>query len=163
MKYLPLLALTALLGAGCTSTLTPPPATPTANSPKTIAPVTNPAATAPSAAATTAKPTPTPKPIAPKTTTPTQPAPTQPTNTTYVVHVKDNHFVPQVLAVKTGDVVMWYNDDAANHTSIADMGPVWDSGNIPQYGSYKRVFAAPGSYPYHCGVHGFMTGTIVVK
>ncbi|MDO8584078.1 MAG: cupredoxin domain-containing protein [bacterium] len=161
MKYsfVPLLAAAALLGAGCASSVPP---TATDNSPKAVAPVVEQANVAPTPAPA-AKTAPAPKPTtAPKAVAPA-PVPTPPASTTYVVHIKDNHFVPQVLAIKAGDTVMWYNDDVSNHTSVADIGNIWDSSNISQYTSYKRVFASPGSYPYHCGAHTGMLGTIVVK
>ncbi len=40
---------------------------------------------------------------------------------------------------------------------------IWDSGN-QSGGNFSHTFAAPGTFPYYCRVHGaMMTGTVVVN
>lgn len=143
-----------LFGAGCSL--------PTAEAPKNIE---SPSATAPADTTsedtkptTNETPTPTTKPkaVAPKV------AP-KPVARTSTVTIMNRAYSPMVLAITTGDTVVWTNKEAAPHTTVSDNALIWDSGNIPTGGSYKRVFSSPGTYTYHCGVHPDMKGTIIVR
>jgi plastocyanin len=61
-------------------------------------------------------------------------------------------------------MVTWTNNDTIVHTATSTTG-VWDSGAIPPGGSFSRVFAERGSFPYFCTIHGAvaMSGTVVVQ
>jgi plastocyanin len=48
------------------------------------------------------------------------------------------------------------------HTATSDTG-VWDSGTLATGQSYSHTFDQPGTYTYHCTIHPFMKGTIVVQ
>lgn len=120
----------------------------TPTSVKTVAPVTN--------------PTPAPKPaptVAPKKTV-TAPAPTA---SKVYVNISNFSFSPQVIAIKTGDAVVWVNKDSVSHTSKSDGAILWDSGNIAPGGSFSHTFKAPGSYNYSCAIHPTMHGTVIVR
>ena len=39
----------------------------------------------------------------------------------------------------------------------------WDSGVKMAGASFSQTFNTAGTYPYHCSVHPFMKGTVVVK
>ncbi|MGJ8669509.1 MAG: cupredoxin domain-containing protein, partial [Oceanococcus sp.] len=69
-------------------------------------------------------------------------------------------FSPQSLVVAPGTTVSWDNQDASNHIIVFG---TQQSEVLKRGSSYSRSFAEPGEYPYHCGVHGYMTGTIVVQ
>lgn len=71
-------------------------------------------------------------------------------------------FQPTTLTIATGTTVNWTNNDSAAHTATSDTG-VWSSGAIGQNGTYSFTFSQPGTYPYHCTIHAFMKGTIVVE
>jgi Cupredoxin-like domain len=66
------------------------------------------------------------------------------------------------MTVTAGSTVVWANKDSADHTSTSDTG-VWDVSDIPGGASSSgTVFNTPGTYAYHCNIHPFMKGTIVV-
>jgi len=115
----------------------------------------------PSAATTTTSSTTPTKPTTTGTTTKPKTAP--PATHTSTVTIGSMKFGPQILAIKAGDTVVWVNKDTVPHTTKADLGLLWDSGTIRPGGSYSRVFKAPGSYTYACGIHPEMHGTIIVK
>jgi cytochrome c oxidase subunit 2 len=79
---------------------------------------------------------------------------------------------PVTLSVKKGDIVTVTNNDNAPHTvtsgsSATDPknGKLFDSGLIMPGKPAKVNTAnlAPGTYPFHCTVHTYMTGTLTVK
>lgn len=60
---------------------------------------------------------------------------------------------------------MWTNMTSAPHTSTSDSDSsvTWDSGLLnADGGTFSQTFTKPGTYHYHCSVHPFMHGTIVV-
>jgi plastocyanin len=71
-------------------------------------------------------------------------------------------FTPPTLTVTAGTTVQWGNNDITQHTSTADGGQ-WNSGNINPGSAFTVTMNTPGTYHYHCTIHSFMTGTIVVQ
>ena len=43
------------------------------------------------------------------------------------------------------------------------MTRVWDSGDMAPNATFSTTFAQPGTYAYHCTIHPFIRGTIVVQ
>ena len=82
--------------------------------------------------------------------------------TTYLVHIKDDAFNPPSVTVKAGDDVTFVNDDDDAHTATADDGS-WDSEGLNQGQKWSHTFAKAGKVTYHCTVHPFMKGTLVVQ
>lgn len=78
------------------------------------------------------------------------------------VHIRDDKFVPATITVPAGHKVTFVNDDDDAHTVTADNGS-WDSEGLNQGQSWSRSFPKAGKITYHCTVHPFMKGTIVVK
>ncbi len=77
--------------------------------------------------------------------------------------IKDFAFGPQELIVTPGATITVTNQDKSTHTvTAADKS--FDSGNIAA-GQTGKVTAPtkPGSYPFACIPHPFMTGTLVVR
>src|SRR3989475_6690087 len=78
------------------------------------------------------------------------------------VNIQGSAFVPPTTTVRVGDTVTWTNRDAFSHTSTSDTG-VWDTGVIRAATSGSFTFTAAGTFAYHCAIHSFMHGTIVVQ
>jgi plastocyanin len=55
------------------------------------------------------------------------------------------------------------NEDSIAHTATSDDGHSFDTGNVDPGSSATLSVSKPGSYPYHCSIHSFMHGTLVVK
>jgi cytochrome c oxidase subunit II len=81
-------------------------------------------------------------------------------------------YSPATLSVKKGDVITVTNNDNAPHTvtsgsSATDPknGKLFDTSLIMPGKTAKIDTAklATGTYPFHCTVHTFMTGTLTVK
>ena len=77
------------------------------------------------------------------------------------VKVRMFAFSPAKLTVKAGTRITFTNDDATAHTATADHGG-FGTGTIDPKHSATITVTKPGTYPYHCAFHAFMTGTITV-
>ncbi len=116
----------------------------------------------PSASPTSTKPAP-PAVTAPRTTaatTTTTAAPATTVPKTAVLAIRDFAFVPSTLVIAVGTTVSVTNHDTVAHTWTSSL---FDSGPIPPGSSFKVTFTKRGTYRYHCSIHPFMTGTIVVN
>lgn len=72
-------------------------------------------------------------------------------------------FAPATLTVAKGTRVEWSNASDAPHTVTSDSGTTLASSIIsPSGGTFDFTFTQPGTYTYHCTVHPYMKGTIVV-
>lgn len=78
------------------------------------------------------------------------------------VVIKNFAFVPQTITVKAGTTVTWVNEDAVAHSVVADHDTFPSSSLLDHGAHYAHTFNTAGTYPYICGVHPFMTGTVVV-
>jgi plastocyanin len=78
------------------------------------------------------------------------------------VEIANFMFTPMTLTVSAGTTVTWKFDDSTPHTVAADdnsfMSPPMSKGQ-----TYTHTFATAGTVKYHCSIHPFMTGVIVVK
>ena len=92
------------------------------------------------------------------------PAPVQATDAAApaTVHIRDDKFVPASVTIANGKKVVFVNDDDDAHTVTADDGS-WDSEGLSQGQQWSRAFSKVGTIAYHCTVHPFMKGTIVVQ
>src|SRR3954466_12418524 len=79
------------------------------------------------------------------------------------VTIRNFKFAPASLTVKSGAEVTVTNDDTAPHSATADDGTSFDTGTLDQGSSKTISVSKPGSYAYHCSIHPFMHGTIVVR
>src|SRR5262249_8047875 len=68
---------------------------------------------------------------------------------------------PGRIQVLVGDTVVWRNADATNHTVTSD-DDVFDSGYVAPGLTFSRAFEKTGAYRYHCTIHRFMRGEVVV-
>jgi plastocyanin len=71
-------------------------------------------------------------------------------------------FAPAKLTVNGGGAVAVTNHDDTAHTATADDGSSFDTGDVNPGSSKTIRVSKPGSYAYHCSIHPFMKGTLVV-
>jgi plastocyanin len=69
-------------------------------------------------------------------------------------------FVPSTLNITRGTTVTWKNATNAMHTVTSDAGR--PSANLPVGGSVHFTFTKDGTFHYHCNIHPYMTGVVVV-
>ncbi len=93
----------------------------------------------------------------PASTTATRPAVHQ------LVTIQNFAFQPANFTVRPGATITVVNRDSVTHTFTAD-GGAFNTGNI-EPGRTRTVTAPekPGTYPYRCLIHQFMTGTVTVR
>lgn len=81
---------------------------------------------------------------------------------TAAVTIGNFKFVPACLTVSQ-DTITLTNRDTTAHTTTADDGKSFDTGNIDPGSSATISLSKQGTYKYHCNIHPFMHGTLVVK
>jgi plastocyanin len=90
------------------------------------------------------------------------------------VTIQDLKFIPSELTVNKGSTVTWTNNDQTVHTITSDDFPAQGSTETPPPGSftsqplnpgdsYSHRFDKAGSVGYHCSIHMYLKGTIVVR
>ena len=79
------------------------------------------------------------------------------------ISIRDFKFSPDTISVRSGARVRVTNSDSAPHTVTADDGHSFDSGTVQPGAAASIKVPGAGSYAYHCTIHRFMTGTLVVK
>jgi plastocyanin len=67
--------------------------------------------------------------------------------------------------VKAGSTVTVANDDTATHSVASDEDGLFETGEDIEAGASSTFEAPeePGTYPFHCGIHTFMKGTLTVE
>ena len=90
-------------------------------------------------------------------------SPTQTAVAGSAVKISDFKFSPATETVNPGARVTVTNDDSPTHTVTADDGHSFDTGDLADGQSHTISISKPGSYPYHCSIHPYMHGTLVVK
>ena len=68
---------------------------------------------------------------------------------------------PQIN-MPTGSIVSWTNSDLIQHTVTSDEQGLFDSGPISPGDTFENVFDSAGEFCYHCAIHPFMTGVVMV-
>jgi plastocyanin len=76
--------------------------------------------------------------------------------------IKDFHFTPQTITVKSGEKLTWINRDEEPHTVVSVEKQFKKSSALDTDQEFTITAGAPGTYTYFCSVHPKMTGTIVV-
>ena len=77
--------------------------------------------------------------------------------------IKDFHFTPETLTVKSGEKITWINRDEEPHTVVSVEKQFKKSAPLDTDEVFTITAGAPGTYTYFCSVHPKMTGTIVVE
>jgi plastocyanin len=78
------------------------------------------------------------------------------------VTIQGMAFSPLTLTVAVNTTVTWTNNDGVTHTVTSDAA-VFNSGNVAPGGTFSYQFTTAGTYPYHCTIHNYMTGTVIVQ
>ncbi|MGH9183089.1 MAG: cupredoxin domain-containing protein [Acidimicrobiales bacterium] len=79
------------------------------------------------------------------------------------VTIESFRFTPQEITVEPGTTVTWANQDQAEHTVLDRSGlGVEESEDLARGDTFSITYDRPGEYPYICGIHQYMTGTVVV-
>jgi plastocyanin len=78
------------------------------------------------------------------------------------VSVKGFAFNPATITVVIGvnNTVSWMNNDQVTHTLTADAGAFDD--RLAPGATFNFTFNTPGTYTYHCSIHTYMKGSVVV-
>ena len=79
------------------------------------------------------------------------------------VHIKNFAYSPSPATIKTGETILFINDDPVPHTVTATNAKAFDSGNMDQSGKWRYTFTKAGTYTYLCTYHTYMKGSVVVK
>jgi plastocyanin len=81
---------------------------------------------------------------------------------TVAVEITNFTFEQNTVTIKIGDTITWTNHDSATHTVVADDGS-FRSGSLSKDASFSFTFNTAGTFPYKCGVHASMVGTVIVQ
>ena len=79
-----------------------------------------------------------------------------------MVSIKDFAFSPAMVTVKVGSAITWTNDDGTAHSVKSGDGS-FVSQDLQPGQPFTASFATPGTFAYICGIHTFMTATVVVE
>jgi plastocyanin len=89
------------------------------------------------------------------------------------VKVEDDTFAPLNLVISAGQTVTWTNFGGEAHTVNANPGTercsptsseLFNSETLNPSDTFQQSFPTPGTYAYHCEIHGcMMKGTITVQ
>ena len=77
--------------------------------------------------------------------------------------IKDFHFTPQTLTVKSGEKITWINRDEEPHLVVSVEKQFKKSPPLDTDQEFTITASAPGTYTYFCSIHPKMTGTILVE
>jgi plastocyanin len=77
------------------------------------------------------------------------------------VTIVNSTYQPKTLRAKVGVSVRWLNKDSLAHTVSADDNS-FSSSFLTKNHAFKHTFKKPGKYAYHCKIHPYMTGTVIV-
>jgi plastocyanin len=82
---------------------------------------------------------------------------------TQPVTIDNMAFNPASVTISVGDTVEWTNQMTFDHTVTPDNGEFPSSGHIKPQAKFSHTFTASGTVSYHCEIHPFMKGTVVVS
>ncbi len=77
------------------------------------------------------------------------------------ITIENFAFVPKISYVEVGTTVRWSNADPVVHTVTSDTN-LFASADIAPGGHYTHTFDTIGIFPYHCSIHTYMHGTVIV-
>jgi len=77
------------------------------------------------------------------------------------VTIEDFAFQPSLVQAETGEVITFSNTGFESHNATLDSGAC-ATPTLETAGRAGLVFSTTGEFPFHCTVHNWMTGTIVI-
>jgi len=80
------------------------------------------------------------------------------------IEVKDFAYKPEKATVKVGTKVTWNFQDSAAH-NVEPVGGGAEPAKSPDLktgGTYSFTFTKPGMVSYRCGIHNYMTASVMV-
>ena len=83
---------------------------------------------------------------------------------TVYVSIENMSFSNETITIKSGDTIVWTQNDATPHTVSRSGGPeMFDSGLLRQGQNFSYTFTRAGDYLYKCSIHPIMRGKIIVE
>ena len=79
----------------------------------------------------------------------------------HTVEIKQMKFIPDELAVRKGDTVVWVNNGITLHDVTEQPSSAWSSKPIPVGSSWTTIVEETAEY--YCSLHVVMKGSIVVQ
>lgn len=85
-------------------------------------------------------------------------------DTELLIVIKDYKFIPPEITIRQGQTLRWENREKRQYHSVwfEAQGEAEPEDYLFPEDSYERVFSSPGIYPYRCGPHPEMLGTVTV-
>ena len=77
----------------------------------------------------------------------------------HVDEIKGLAFNPDRITVRAGDSITWVNHDSDHHHL---QGDGFESRELANNDTFTVQFPSPGEIAYHCTIHTYMEGSIVV-
>ena len=78
------------------------------------------------------------------------------------VNILATQFDPATMTMLPGAKITWTNMDTDLHSIVSDDAVSFNSGSIPAGASFSFTPTVNGTYPYHCGLHPGVQGTLHV-
>ncbi len=76
-------------------------------------------------------------------------------------------YIPSLIVIEKGRQVTWVNEDSAFHTVTSGFyelpTELFDSEYLDPFESYTLTFDETGIYDYHCTLHPWMKGQVIVE
>ncbi|MCP4874470.1 MAG: plastocyanin [Gammaproteobacteria bacterium] len=81
-----------------------------------------------------------------------------------LVIIKEYKFIPQHITIKQGQNLVWENREKRQYHSVwfETLGEEEPEDYLFPEDTYERSFTTPGTYPYRCGPHPEMLGSVTV-
>ena len=81
-----------------------------------------------------------------------------------LIIIQKYKFIPQDITIKQGQTLRWENREKRQYHSVwfEALGEEEPEDYLFPDDNYERSFNKPGTYPYRCGPHPEMIGTVTV-
>jgi len=89
-------------------------------------------------------------------------APARRAATAASVSIQNFSYIPGTITIAPGETITWTNNEANVPHTVTSDGGAFDSGRLAPGATFSFTFTTPGTYTYHCTIHPFMHGTVVV-
>jgi plastocyanin len=85
-------------------------------------------------------------------------------DTELLIVIKDYKFIPPEITIRQGQTLRWENREKRQYHSVwfEALGEPEPEDYLFPDDTYERSFDKSGTFPYRCGPHPEMTGTVTV-